>query len=65
MMDDPAQTRPAPVSLPADQAAENMASEMQERSPFSTREIIRQIYFISGAVIVLLSLAIWLMVSLS
>ena len=65
MMDDPAPNRPAPVPLPADQATEHAAPDLQERFPFSTKEIIRQIYFISGAVIVLLSLAIWLMMSLS
>ncbi len=35
------------------------------RSPISPRDIVRQIYLISAVVIVLLSLAIWLMIALS
>lgn len=58
-MDDPAQTRSA------EQVTEHDAPPLQDRFPFSTKEMVRQIYIISGAVIVLLSLAIWLMMSLS
>ena len=57
-MEEPVQTSPAP---PADHPSE----QVEERFPFSTREMIRQIYVLSGAVVVLLSLAIWLLISLS
>ncbi len=58
-MDEPAQTRPVPNTT------DDSADSAQERFPLSTRDMIRQIYLLSGAVIVLLSLAIWLMISLS
>jgi hypothetical protein len=38
---------------------------VQERFPLSTKDMVRQIYLLSGAVIVILSLAIWLLISLS
>ena len=60
-MDEPAQTRSELVPQPTDPVEHNA----QERFPLSTRDMIRQIYLLSGAVIVLLSLVIWLMISLS
>ena len=64
-MDDLTQTRPASDQQPADPAEKHEASALQDRFPLSTKEMIRQIYVVSVAVIVLLSLAIWLMMSLS
>ncbi len=58
-MDESAQTRPVPNTT------DDPADPGQERFPLSTRDMIRQIYLLSGAVIVLLSLAIWLLISLS
>ena len=58
-MDEPAQTRSVPNTT------DDPANSAQERFPLSTRDMIRQIYLLSGAVIVLLSLAIWLLISLS
>ncbi len=37
----------------------------ERRSPFTPRELIRQLYLIGAAVVVLLSLAIWLMMSIA
>lgn len=59
-MEEPAPTTRAPESPSADNAG-----HAQERFPFSTKDMVRQIYLLSGAVIALLSLAIWLMISLS
>ena len=64
-MDDPAQTRPAPDQQAEDPAEKHEAPALQDRFPFSIKEMIHQIYVVSGAVIILLSLAIWLMMSLS
>ncbi len=60
-MDESSQTTSASAPPSADDAAERV----QERFPLTTREMVRQIYLISGAVVVLLSLAIWLLISLS
>ncbi|MEY3721403.1 MAG: hypothetical protein RL618_1922 [Pseudomonadota bacterium] len=64
-MDDPAQTRPLADQQAADPAEKHEAPALQDRFPFSIKEMIHQIYVVSGAVIILLSLAIWLMMSLS
>ena len=60
-MDQPTQTPEA--SGPS--SHEEAAPTTPERFPLSPKEMIRQIYLISGAVVVLLSLAIWLMMILS
>ncbi len=60
-MDEPAQTTPASAT----QSADPLAEPVQERFPLSTKDMVRQIYLLSGAVIVILSLAIWLLISLS
>lgn len=62
-MEDQAQEIQAQASTSA-QAPQTPESE-PARSPISPREMVRQIYLISAVVIVLLSLAIWLMISLS
>ena len=62
-MEDQAQEIQAQASTPA-QTPQSPESE-PARSPISPREMVRQIYLISAVVIVLLSLAIWLMISLS
>ena len=59
-MEDQAQEIQAQASTPAQTPESEPA-----RSPISPREMVRQIYLISAVVIVLLSLAIWLMISLS
>lgn len=64
-MDDPTQTRPASDEQLSEHAQAHERPTLQDRFPFSAKEMIRQIYIVSGAVIVLLSLAIWLMMSLS
>ncbi|MFM8468339.1 MAG: hypothetical protein ACKOAO_12355 [Oxalobacteraceae bacterium] len=64
-MDDSAHTRTAADPQPSHPAAEPEEPALQDRFPFSTKEMIQQIYVVSGAVIILLSLAIWLMISLS
>ena len=64
-MDDPAQTRPAPDQRAEDPAEKHEVPTLQDRFPFSIKEMIQQIYIVSGVVIILLSLAIWLMMSLS
>ena len=64
-MDDPTQTRPASHEQLSEHAQAHERPTLQDRFPFSAKEMIRQIYIVSGAVIVLLSLAIWLMMSLS
>ncbi len=44
---------------------DNSAEPSPERFPISTKDMVRQIYLLCGVVIALLSLAIWLMMSLS
>ncbi len=45
--------------------ADNTAPHSVDRPPITPKEFIRAIYMLSGAAIVVLSLAIWFMMSLA